>query len=66
MSTLVRTIFEQPDAASVCAQHAQVITTPEGKFPAAAAHLDDAGDDILAFTGSSKLAGIVLPVGYQA
>ena len=51
VSTLVRTIFEQPDAASVRAQHAQVVTALEAKFPAAAAHLDEARDDILAFTG---------------
>ena len=51
VATLVRTIFEQPDAASVRAQHAQVVTALETKFPAAAAHLDDARDDILAFTG---------------
>jgi putative transposase len=50
VSTLVRTIFEQPDAASVRAQHAQVVTALEAKFPAAAAHLDEARDDILAFT----------------
>jgi transposase-like protein len=50
VSTLVRTIFEQPDAASVRAQHAQVVTALEAKFPQAAAHLDDARDDILAFT----------------
>jgi putative transposase len=50
VSTLVRTIFEQPDAASVRAQHAQVVTALEAKFPAAAAHLDDAREDILAFT----------------
>ena len=50
MSTLVRTIFEQPDAASVRAQHAQVVTALEAKFPAAAGHLDDAREDILAFT----------------
>jgi transposase-like protein len=49
VSTLVRTIFEQPDAASVCAQHGQVVTALEAKFPAAAAHLDQARDDILAF-----------------
>jgi putative transposase len=51
VSTLVRTIFEQPDAASVHAQHAQVVTALEAKFPAAATHLDEARDDILAFTG---------------
>ena len=50
VSTLVRTIFEQPDAASVRAQHAQVVGALEAKFPAAAAHLDEARDDILAFT----------------
>jgi putative transposase len=50
VATLVRTVFEQPDAASVRAQHAQVVTALEAKFPQAAAHLDDARDDILAFT----------------
>ena len=50
VATLVRTIFEQPDAASVRAQHAQVVTALEAKFPAAAGHLDDAREDILAFT----------------
>jgi putative transposase len=50
VSTLVRTIFEQPDTASVRAQHAQVVTALEAKFPQAAAHLDEARDDILAFT----------------
>ena len=50
MSTLVRTIFEQPDAASVRAQHGHVVTVLEAKFPQAAAHLDEARDDILAFT----------------
>ena len=50
VSTLVRTIFEQPDPASVRAQHAQVVQALEAKLPAAAAHLDEARDDILAFT----------------
>jgi transposase-like protein len=50
VSTLVRTIFEQPDAASVRAQHGQVVAALEAKLPAAAAHLDAARDDILAFT----------------
>jgi putative transposase len=49
VSTLVRTIFEQPDAASVRAQHAQVVSALEAKLPQAAAHLDEARDDILAF-----------------
>jgi putative transposase len=50
VSTLVRTIFEQPDAASVRAQHGQVVRALEAKLPQAAAHLDEARDDILAFT----------------
>jgi putative transposase len=50
VSTLVRTIFEQPDAASVRAQHAQVVRALEAKLPQASAHLDAARDDILAFT----------------
>jgi putative transposase len=50
VATLVRTIFGQPDAASVRAQHAQVVTALEAKFPQAAAHLDEAREDILAFT----------------
>jgi putative transposase len=55
--TLVRTIFEQPDAASVRAQHAQVVTALEAKFPQAAAHLDEARDDILAFAASPARSG---------
>ena len=50
VSTLVRTIFEQPDAASVRTQHAQVVAALEAKLPTAAAHLDAARDDILVFT----------------
>jgi putative transposase len=50
VSTLVRTIFEQPDAASVRAQHGQAVAALEAKLPQAAAHLDAARDDILAFT----------------
>jgi transposase-like protein len=50
VSTLVRTIFEQPDAKSVRAQHAHVVAALAAKIPAAAAHLDEARDDILAFT----------------
>jgi putative transposase len=50
VSTPVRTILEQPDAGSVHAQHAHVVAALEAKLPAAAAHLDQARDDILAFT----------------
>ena len=50
VSTLVRTIFEQPDADSVRAQHAHVVDALTIKLPQAAAHLDEARDEILAFT----------------
>ncbi|OKI58009.1 IS256 family transposase [Micromonospora sp. CB01531] len=51
IATLVRTIFDQPDGDAVQAQFQRVVATIEAKFPAAAAHLDDARADLLAFTG---------------
>jgi len=57
VSTLVRTIFERPDAASVHAQHAQVVTALEAKFPRAATHVAEALDDILAFTAFLRESG---------
>src|SRR3954447_24239559 len=54
VSTLVRTIFEQPDRDAVFAQHRQVVEALEAKFPAAAEHLDDAREDILAFAAFPK------------
>ncbi|MEY9932434.1 transposase-like protein [Catenulispora sp. GP43] len=50
VATLLRTIFEQPDADAVHAQCEQVIAALEVKFPKAAAHLDEAKADLLAFT----------------
>ena len=50
VATLLRTIFEQPDAEAVHAQCEQVIAALEAKFPKAAAHLDEAKADLLAFT----------------
>ena len=50
VATMVRTIFDQPDADAVRAQHARVVEALEARFPDAAAHLDDARDDLLAFT----------------
>ena len=49
VATLVRTIFEQPDATQVWAQHARVVDQLEDRFPEAAAMLVDAGADLLAF-----------------
>jgi putative transposase len=50
VATLVRTIFDQPDAAEVAAQSDRVVDALEGKLPAAAEHLAAARDDLLAFT----------------
>ena len=57
VSTLVRTIFEQPDPASVRARVPRSPPLLEAKFPAAAAHLDDAREDILAFTAFPRRSG---------
>ncbi len=54
VATMLRTVFEQPDAASVYAQHRHVVEALEAKYPAAAEHLDQARDDILAFTAFPK------------
>ena len=49
VATMVRTIFDQPDPASVRAQYRRVVEAIEAKFPDAATHLDDAREDLLAF-----------------
>lgn len=54
VATMLRTVFEQPDRDSVHAQHRHVVEALEAKYPAAAAHLDEARDDILAFTSFPK------------
>lgn len=51
VATVVRTIFDQPDAASVRDQFGRVVETVQARFPDAATHLDGARDDLLAFTG---------------
>jgi transposase-like protein len=48
--TLVRTIFAQPDAASVWDQHARVVEQLTERFPTAAELLAEAAPDVLAFT----------------
>lgn len=49
VATLVRTIFLQPDAESVWNRLWAVVEQLEGRFPEAAALLEDAAHDILAF-----------------
>ena len=50
VATLVRTIFEQPDAEQVHAQHARVVEQLTDRFGDAAGLLVDAAGDLLAFT----------------
>jgi putative transposase len=54
VATLVRTIFAQPDAASVWEQHARVVEQLTERFAAAAELLAEAGADVLAFTAFPK------------
>ncbi len=54
VATLVRGIFEQPDADQVWAMYAQVVEKLEGGYPDAAKLLDRAGPDVLAFTAFPK------------
>lgn len=50
VASLVRSIFAQPDAVSVRTQHAFVVDQLSTRFPDAADLLDEAKEDILAFT----------------
>ena len=54
VATMVRSIFAQPDAASVVEQHARIVAQLEERFPAAAELLAEAGSDLLAFTHLPK------------
>ncbi len=54
VATMVRTIFAQPDAATVHEQHGRIVDQLQDRFPEAAALLEEAGPDLLAFTGFPK------------
>ncbi len=49
VATVVRSIFEQPSAAEVRAQHARVVEQLAPRFPDAAHMLADAAEEVLAF-----------------
>jgi putative transposase len=53
-ATLVRSIFDQADADQVTEQYQRVVAQLEERFPAAAAVLEDAAPDLLAFTSFPK------------
>jgi transposase-like protein len=50
VATLVRTIFDQPDATEVHAQFDRVAQALRAKLPKAAEHLEEAREDLLAFS----------------
>jgi putative transposase len=54
VKTLLHSVYDQPDTASVHAQYDRLVDAVAEKLPAVAAHLNTARDDVLAFTGFPK------------
>jgi putative transposase len=54
VATMVRTIFAQPDAATVHEQHRRIVDQLATRFPEAATLLEEAAPDLLAFTAFPK------------
>ena len=54
VATMVRTIFAQPDADTVHQQYRRIVDQLETRFPEAAALLEEAAPDLLAFTSFPK------------
>jgi putative transposase len=54
VATMVRTIFAQPDAETVHEQYRRIVDQLETRFPEAAALLEEAAADLLAFTAFPK------------
>jgi putative transposase len=54
VKTLLHSVYDQPDAASVHAQYDRLVDTVASKLPQVAGHLDAARPDVLAFTGFPK------------
>uniref|UniRef100_UPI0003A96885 transposase n=1 Tax=Salinispora vitiensis TaxID=999544 RepID=UPI0003A96885 len=57
IAALARRIFDQPTAEAVRAQFTWVVTAIEAKSRPPSEHLDQARDDVLAFTGFRARAG---------
>ena len=54
VTTLLHSVYDQPDAESVAAQYDRILDTLHEKLPAVAEHLDAARGDLLAFTAFPK------------
>jgi transposase-like protein len=54
VKTLLHSVYDQPDAASVHTQYDRLVDAVAGKLPKVAEHLDAARADVLAFTGFPK------------
>ena len=54
VKTMLHSVYDQPDAASVHAQYDRLVEAIAGKLPKVAAHLDAARADVLAFTSFPK------------
>jgi len=54
VATMVRAIFAQPDAETVHEQYRRIVDQLETRFPEAAALLEEAAADLLAFTAFPK------------
>jgi putative transposase len=54
VATMVRTIFAQPDVATVHEQKHRIVEQLQARFPQAAALLDEAAPDLLAFAAHPK------------
>jgi transposase-like protein len=54
VKTLLHSVYDQPDAASVHAQYDRLVEAVAGKLPQVAEHLDAARADVLAFTSFPK------------
>jgi putative transposase len=54
VKTLLHSVYDQPDAASVHAQYDRLVDAVAGKLPKVAGHVDAARADVLAFTSFPK------------